>query len=117
MSLLRKGSRRITVDGADYRWRIRHRPTYSQGNGWTNLVFAVEYAESPGRALVVETGNPRPDNWLGLGPAVSITPVVVAAAIRRALKEGWSPQATGSPHHLTLTEAEVPETAEDFANQ
>ena len=106
MALLRKGSRRITVDGTVYRWRVRHRPTYCQGSGWSSMIFAVEHAESPGQALVVDTGGPRPDNWMGLDPAAPITPRVVATAIRRALPEGWSPQAKGSPRHLTLTGAQ-----------
>lgn len=123
MALARRGSRRITVDGTVYRWRTRRRPTYGQGLGWSSMTFAVEHAASPGQALVVETGHPRPDNWLGLGPIVPVTPHVVAAAVRRALHEGWSPRATGSPHHMTLTGARSdyqrppPGTAEDGGDE
>lgn len=32
VAIPKKGSRLISVDGTAYRWRIRHKPTYSQGN-------------------------------------------------------------------------------------
>ncbi|WP_182908124.1 hypothetical protein [Microbispora sp. H13382] len=48
MSLPKKGSRVITVSDVAYRWRVRHKPTYCQGNGWTPMTFAVELAEKPG---------------------------------------------------------------------
>ena len=35
MALVRKGSRQIVVDGTAYRWRLRGRPTYSQGLAWS----------------------------------------------------------------------------------
>jgi hypothetical protein len=41
MTLPRKGSRLITVDGTVYRWAVRPKPTYSQGLGAT-MTFAVE---------------------------------------------------------------------------
>lgn len=34
MALVRKGARRIVVDGTAYRWRLRRRPTYCQGLAW-----------------------------------------------------------------------------------
>ena len=103
MALVRRGSRRITVDGEVYGWRTRRRPTYGQGLGQSSMTFAVELAESHGQALVVDTGRLRPDNWLELGPVVPVTPVVVAAAVRQALHEGWNPRAAGAPRHLTLS--------------
>jgi hypothetical protein len=49
MALVRKGSRRIVVDGTVYRWRLRGRPTYFQGLAWSPCTFAVEHADTPGR--------------------------------------------------------------------
>ena len=34
MSMPRKGSRLITVDGTIYRWPVRPKPTYCQGLDW-----------------------------------------------------------------------------------
>jgi hypothetical protein len=53
MTLVRKGSRRIVVDGTVYRWRLRGRPTYNQGLAWSPCTFAVEYADTPRVTLVV----------------------------------------------------------------
>lgn len=102
----KKGSRLITVDGAVYRWRIRYRPTYCQGNGWTPLRFAVERAEEPEGVLVVSLPFARPDNWLG-ERTIAVRPLLVAGCIRRALEKGWN---SGGPGFtLTVTENELTE--------
>ena len=99
MALVRKGSRRIVVDGTAYRWRLRGRPTYSQGLTWSPCTFAVEHADTPGMTLVVTTGQPHPSNWLTL-EARPVLPSAVAAAVRLALRAGWTPTGQGSPLHL-----------------
>ncbi|WP_283138518.1 hypothetical protein [Rhizohabitans arisaemae] len=102
MAMPRKGSRLIMVDEVVFRWRVRHKPTYSQGNGWVPLTFAVEHATSPGAVLMVTFPCARPDNWLGL-PSVGIRPNLVAAYVRWALDEGWVPAHVGPAFSLTLT--------------
>ncbi|MFE4576490.1 hypothetical protein [Streptomyces chartreusis] len=99
MALVRKGARRIVVDGTAYRWRVRGRPTYAQGVAWSPYTFAVEHEDSPGTRLVLATGQPHPSNWIGR-EATPILPSGVAAAIRLALRQGWSPTAPGSAFHL-----------------
>lgn len=104
MALTRKGSRLIVVDGDTYRWRIRHKPSYCQGNGWTPLTFAVEDATAPGTTLVVRTNQPHPGNWMQL-PTKPVLPSDVAYAIRTARAQGWSPRTNGSPFLLELADA------------
>ncbi|MFE2217470.1 hypothetical protein ACFW93_36820 [Streptomyces canus] len=99
MALVRKGSRRIVVDGTAYRWRLRGRPTYSQGLAWAPCTFAVEHADMPGMTLLVTTNQPHPSNWLGR-EAEPVRSAGVAAAVRLALSEGWTPAAPGSAFHL-----------------
>ncbi|MFG2573257.1 hypothetical protein [Streptomyces sp. NPDC048481] len=99
MALVRKGSRRIDVDGTLYRWRLRGRPTYSQGLAWSPCTFAVEHADTPGATLVVTTDQPHPSNWIGR-EAEPVLPSGVAAAVRLALREGWTPTVPGSAFHL-----------------
>ncbi|MEU1165044.1 hypothetical protein ABZ372_32755 [Streptomyces sp. NPDC005921] len=95
MALVRKGSRRIVVDGTTYRWRLRGRPTYSQGLAWSSCTYAVEHADTPGMTLVVTTDQPHPSNWIGRD-AEPVRPSDVASAVRLALREGWNPTAPGS---------------------
>ncbi|WUP91606.1 hypothetical protein OHT77_24125 [Streptomyces sp. NBC_00252] len=98
MALVRKGSRRIVVDGMVYRWRLGGRPTYFQGMAWSPCTFAVEHA-APGVTLVVATDQPHSNNWFGR-EAEPVLPSGVAAAVRLARREGWTPTAPGSPFHL-----------------
>ncbi|MGP3928890.1 hypothetical protein [Nonomuraea sp. KM88] len=106
MAMPKKGSRLITVDGTVFRWRVRHKPTYCQGNGWTPLRFAVEQADDPGGVLVVSLPCARPDNWLG-ERTIAIRPVLVAGCIRRARDQGWNPAQPGSPFTLTVAEDDL----------
>ncbi|MER5524855.1 hypothetical protein ABT075_09625 [Streptomyces sp. NPDC002677] len=99
MALVRKGSRRIAVDGTAYRWRLRGRPTYFRGVGCSPCTFAVEHADTPGMTLVVTTDQPHPNNWIGR-EAEPVLPSNVAEGVRLALREGWTPTAPGSTFHL-----------------
>ncbi|GAA3440762.1 hypothetical protein [Planomonospora venezuelensis] len=102
----KKGSRLITVDGDAYRWRIRRKPTYCQGNGWGPLTFSVEAAGRPGRVLLVALPFARPDAWLG-ERTTTVRPALVAAIIRTALERGWDPQRAGSTFTLDLSEDDL----------
>jgi hypothetical protein len=101
-----KGSRLISVDGTAYRWRIRHKPTYSQGNSCGPLTYAVELTEGPGRVLLVKLPCSRPDAWLG-ERTMTVRPTLVTATIRRALDRGWDPSQAGSAFTLNLTEDDL----------
>lgn len=107
MALARKGSRSIAVGGTRYRWRIRSRPTYSQGLGWKPCTFAVEHANTPGAVLVVSTNQPHPSNWFGW-ESQPVLPKQVAQAIERALRDGWSPTTPGRPFRLDLSAGFTP---------
>jgi hypothetical protein len=103
MALVKKGSRTIVVDGVMYRWRLRGRPTYSQGLCWSPCTFAVEHAADPGSTLAVTTNQPHPSNWIGRTPK-AVLPSDVARAIRLALERGWTPRNPGSPFALDLSQ-------------
>ncbi|RVX47397.1 hypothetical protein EDD27_10330 [Nonomuraea polychroma] len=106
MAMPKKGSRLITVDGTVLRWRVSHKPTYSQDKKWSPLTFAVERAEKPGSVLVVSLPCARPDNWGGQRTIV-IRPVLVVGCIRRALEQGWNSGQPGPGFALTVTEDEL----------
>src|SRR6185369_13400802 len=94
MALPKKGTRRISVDDAEYRWAIRKKPTYCQGAFAAPMTFAIECVQAPRTLLVVTATVPRPDNWLQK-PSVCIRPAQVAQAIRKAHRAGWQPGAPG----------------------
>ncbi|MEU1878564.1 hypothetical protein ABZ470_14730 [Streptosporangium sp. NPDC020072] len=106
MTMPRKGSRLIGVDGTAFRWRIRHKPTYHQGNGWSPLTVTVERAAEPGCVLVVSLPCARPDNWLG-ERTIAVRPALVAGCVRRAIEQGWNPGRPGSAFTLTIAEDEL----------
>ncbi|MFJ7063178.1 hypothetical protein ACIQVA_36905 [Streptomyces microflavus] len=103
MALVKKGSRRITVDGRIYRWKIRRKPTYSQVLIWSPLTYAVEYEEAPGSTLVVTTNQPHPSNWFD-APASPVLPSQVADTVRTARDRGWAPETPGPPFQLDRSE-------------
>ncbi|MBB3733248.1 hypothetical protein [Nonomuraea dietziae] len=79
MAMPTKGSRLISVDGTAFRWRIRHKPTYGEGNGWSPLTITIERTEEPGRVLVVSLPCARPDNWHG-ERTIAVRPALVPDA-------------------------------------
>jgi len=99
MALVKKGSRRIVVDGRAYRWQLRGRPSYGQALCETPCTFAVEDNDQPGRTLVVTTHQPHSSNWFDR-PAEPILPAEVARTIRLALERGWNPAGRGAPFLL-----------------
>ena len=90
MSLPRKKSRSIVVDGVEYRWRVNE----------------VDLGGGPETALYVE---------VALGPASllsfrfygtkSVTPAIVELAVRLGSENGWEPTAR-MPKIFDLTQAE-----------
>ncbi|MEU9616240.1 hypothetical protein AB0D56_32555 [Streptomyces sp. NPDC048209] len=107
MTLARKGSRRISVDGVTYRWTVRGRATYTRGLAWRPLAYAVEHGGTSGATLVVTTNQPHPSNWFVL-PARAVFPAAVAVAIRTARASGWAPEKPGQPFHLDQSEGFTP---------
>lgn len=92
--------RAITVDGVRYWWKVRPKPTYSEGLGHGPLRFAVEHADG-GATLLVSLPVLRPDNWIAPTP-FAVRPRLVADTIRAALARGWDPRASGPVFEMTL---------------
>jgi hypothetical protein len=101
MAITKKGSRRIVVDGAGYRWYIRRTPSGLQHMGDSNLTVAVELEASVAvSVLVVDVGVPRPDSIQG-GGGLRVCPSDVARFIRIAKEAGWQPGTAGGAFELT----------------
>ncbi|GAA3709690.1 hypothetical protein GCM10022224_089010 [Nonomuraea antimicrobica] len=101
----KKGSRRISVDGTDYRWRVSNNPS-NRGDTWNPIRFAVERVEEAGGVLTVSLPFARPDNGFG-ARTMAIRPVLVSECIRRAVEAGWDPRRPGSPFTLDVTEDDL----------
>ncbi|GGO07085.1 hypothetical protein [Microbispora bryophytorum] len=108
MAIPKQGSRLITVNDSVFRWRVRRKPTYCQGNSWGPMTFAVELADASSRVLLVSLPCSRPDAWLG-ERTMAIRPALVTAVIRTALGHGWDPQQAGNAFELALTDKTLTE--------
>lgn len=96
MTIPRKGLRRIEVNGKNYEWTIRKKPTYSQATFPTEMTLIVELSDvHPQNTLKVNLGISRPDNWI-LTHQTSVTPKVVSKIIVAALQKGWEPHSAGT---------------------
>lgn len=105
MSVPRRGSRRIVVDGEGYRWRVRRRPTADQRTCRSPLWLAIA-AESGGPALLVRLHQAHPSNAVGLR-SEAVTPRAVAAYVRAGLRAGWAPSRPGPPKVVAARELGV----------
>jgi len=94
MSIPKKGSRAIEVDGVAYRWRIRRRPTAQQARGRSPLILAVAVETGNGPALIVRLDRCHPKNKVGRW-STAVTPRDVAFCIRDGLAAGWEPHQPG----------------------
>jgi len=105
MAIRKTGARRITVDGQEYLWRVRHRDPEPDNRGW-GWAFAAQHATDPGSTLIVAISrrHPRWDQH-----ALPILPSEVARCIRRALVTGWQPTKPGRPFRLVDAFGMVPE--------
>lgn len=90
-----KGSRSIHVDGREFWWTLRRKPTYAQAIGQTNVVVSVRLAAARGSRLVIRFSGAHPGNVLGL-PSASVTPRDVAGGIAAAIRAGWRPDVEGA---------------------
>ena len=88
MSITKKGSRRIVVDGTVYRWMIRRKPSRGQADYAEPLTFAVVQENIRGSLLHVKMNAARYDIMHDVPHSV-VSPKTVAAAICKALTAGW----------------------------
>jgi len=89
MALSKKGLRKLEYKEITFGWRIRAKPTYSQGAFRSPMTLAIQSmdTESP-KILHVTLDIDRPDNWIA-SHQTQITPEVIRQIIDTALKTGW----------------------------
>ena len=106
MAIPKRGSRKITVDGTEYRWSIRRKPSYGQAIEESGLTAAVELFDNPGATLVLTFPSNRPDSWITPG-GPSITPSIMARCIRRSIENGWDAAAPGATFNMEIAAEDI----------
>ena len=102
MSLSKRNSRKIVIDGDEYRW------SPSQDSGYMVLVVQhisgqgqrIEAIVSDDNNVIIENGSYTMD--VGGDHKLMITPNVVRQVIKDALQLGWRPAENGKPLGLIL---------------
>src|SRR5262245_13820323 len=88
MTMPKRGTRPIEVDGVRYRWALSHR--IDQGcaadlqSGHKYLMILVERLDAPGALVKAAVRLADRDTIVG--------PAIVAELIRHAVENGWCPQ-------------------------
>lgn len=96
MSIPKKGTRKIIVDGEPFIWLIRRKATYTQScYAYGKLHVAVQHAEEPGSVLVIITDRPHPQCLIATNEVKPVTPSDAAQWIGQAMQFGWQPQLPG----------------------
>lgn len=108
MSIPRKGSRRIIVNGSTYLWYIRRKIGYWHEMFGGSLLVGIERIDPPSRqTLLFYAGYGRHDS-MQYDYATVITPRIVEVAILHALKTGWKPHLPGSPFECWMSQIDWP---------
>lgn len=104
MAIPKKGSRLIVVDGVQYRWRVRGRPTYPQSMNWRPLVLGIEHAEkSSCQVMVIELPQDHPSGYIPKTDKVTpVLPSDVEKYIRMGLQAGWRPDQPGKQFLMSI---------------
>ena len=103
MSIPKKGTRKIVVDGEPFLWLIRRKATYSQECEFCgNLHVAIEHAEKRGSVLVIISDRPHPQGLTATNEVKPVTPSDAAQWIRQAVQLGWKPRAIGNTFKVQI---------------
>ena len=102
MSISTKGARKITVDGEQFFWLIRRKPTYTQECfPGECLHVAIQDMKQVGSTLVILTDRPHPQGFgKNSSNNASVTPADIRLWIQDAKQLGWIPNRSGKS--LTL---------------
>ncbi|MEJ2610179.1 MAG: hypothetical protein P8179_08845 [Candidatus Thiodiazotropha sp.] len=89
MTLPKKGLRKIELEGKQYGWLIRRKPTYRQAILESTMTIAIQEINclTP-KVLHVELNVSRPDNWISKHQT-QITSATIKNIITEARKSGW----------------------------
>lgn len=93
MAMPRKGSRKVTVDGKDYRYMVRTEGSVEWENHWGESLTKPSHIRTTVQEDTEAPGAVLQWQWpygAGVGPAD------IQSAVRIALERGWNPAARGA---------------------
>ena len=90
MAVARKGTRKITVDGKVFVWKL----TFNWEEFEQLMLVTVELLASPASKLLVYPIR-LSVNFVDFNRGEPITPKTVESFIRQGLSKGWQPQVRG----------------------
>ncbi|MEG4584495.1 hypothetical protein QUA54_04480 [Microcoleus sp. MOSTC5] len=103
MSIPKKGTRKIIVDGQPFIWLIRRQATYTQScYAGGNIHVGVEHAEKQGSVLVILTDRPHPQCLVDINEVKPVTPSDAAQWIGQAVRLGWQPRRSGITFNVQI---------------
>ena len=88
MSINKTGLRKVQIGEQIFEWKIRQKPTYSQGIAISPLLIVIQSFSNEQTKLIVDVVISRPDNWIN-PHQTSITPKLIKEIINSALQDGW----------------------------
>jgi hypothetical protein len=86
-------ARVITVDGENYRWLLKSRPTRGEGESAGEFLIAIEHEASDGQILAARFDLP---SLAGL-ESWTVTTKDIVSLIRAGRERGWNPREAGPP--------------------
>ena len=89
MAMRKAGTRRIVVDGVEYRWKFPRKRDHRDNDCLGGCYALVCRPDRRGSVLYVEFPQYHPGTAPQLFPAVPVLPSQIASAIRRAVSAGW----------------------------
>lgn len=84
MTIAKKGSRKIVVDGYEFVWKFRKRIHYNERQG---ADYSIPVQHIDGQILLISTGYNR--SGYDLDYQFHITPKIIEKCIRLAISKGW----------------------------
>ena len=97
MAMRKAGLRRLVVDGVEYLWKLPRKRDHRDNDCLGGCHALVCRPDRRGSVLYVRFPQHHPGVAPGLYPVVPVLPSQVAAAVRRAVAEGWQSDAPGEP--------------------
>lgn len=94
MTIPKKGSRKIVVEGIEYRWKVHWRHSI--------MTSSVELYEEPKSVLSISfLWIPKKDFWDWYEVPAIIIPQIIETCIKKAISQGWKPNEKGQTFKIT----------------